>query len=260
MPMEEEYRGEREKLWVFDLSWLAGPIAFYLVYEWAFGRAIPETGDGDLNLLIFQAGLFALVVGFTLVARKTRIGGWTLPKGVSWLWVAGPLWLGVFTPIGAAAAFYQSAPEKIVQFAVISFLVAVNEETLFRGFMLRGLMKSMQPFVAVLLSSLVFGGMHLLNLGAGGDPVFVAAQMVVAAGTGAVLAAVTLRAGSILPAMFLHFAADFVGLGALGGYEQAIQSPELAPTLIVSGVVFFAWGLFWTWRAVAKDKVLGIGD
>ena len=260
MNTTEQNRGRREKLWVFDLSWLVVPVVFYLVFEWGIGRLIPETQDSDLNLLLFQAVLFVLVVGFALIAGKTRIGGWTLPKSYSWLWVAGPLWLGVFTPIGAAATFYQSEPEKVILFAVISFLVAVNEETLFRGFMLRGLMKSMPPIVAVLLSSLVFGGMHLLNLNAGGDPVFVAAQIIAAAGTGAILAAVTLRAGSILPATFLHFAADFAGLGALGGYEQVIQSPELAPSLVVTGFVFFAWGLFWTWRAVVKEKVFGAGD
>ena len=77
-------------------------------------------------------------------------------------------------------------------------------------------------------------------------------QAVGAAGMGMVVAAVTLYCQSIWPAVFIHFAADFVGLGALGGYINAIQSPELAPSLIVSGIITMSWGAFWIWRLQKK--------
>ena len=239
---------------VFHLTWLAVPLAFYLAVEWAFNAFAPEMADGNERLLAFEIVLFALLVPATLLLRQSFTAGWRAPHGFSWLWIAGPLWLGVLTPISAAHANYAAAPETIALYLAIAFFVAVNEETIFRGFILRGMAKSFHPMIAVVASSLAFGALHFLNIDAGGDPVFVGAQMVSAFGVGAIMAAMTLRSGSTLPAILFHFLGDFVGLGAIGGYEQGIQSAELAPSLIISGLVFAAWGLFWSWRTVKSGK------
>lgn len=243
------------KVRVYNLTWLMAPLAFYIAYEWAFKKWAPSFTDADTELAVYQLGLFILVVGFTLLVGQSRLAGWTPARGLSWAWVAGPLWLALLTPLGIAGANIAAAPEKLFLWLVIPALVGVVEETLFRGFMLRGLMRSFSPVSAVVMSSLAFGALHLLTLGAGGDPVFVAAQVASAAGVGAVLAAMTLRAGSILPAIAFHFAVDVVGLAALGGYENAIQSVSYAPALAINGLVFFVWGVFWAWRAQRKGKV-----
>lgn len=229
-------------------KWLILPVVAVLAYEASIGQGLPPTGDADVDLMNFQLGLSLLVVGFVLVTKTTATVGWTFPIGFGWIWVAGPVWLAVLTPIPTALQFLGDSPEKALTLFAVSVLVAVNEETLFRGFIFRGLLRHSRPMPAMLASSLAFGCLHLLNLNAGADPVFVAGQVVAATGTGAILAAVTLRSGSIVPAALLHFAADFFGLATLGGYTNAIGSADLAPMLIVSGLVAFAWGTFWVWK------------
>lgn len=251
----------RDNVGATALKWVALPIAAYVVYELLFSLIVPrfvgpEFADADIGLLVYQAGLCVLVVGSVLLAQVTRTAGWTMPKGWFWIVIAGPLWLGVLTPIGAAIEFYRASPEKIAVLFAICFLVAVNEETLFRGCMFRGLQKTFRPLTAAIISSVVFGAIHIINLRSGGDPVFVVAQMFLAAGTGSVMAAVTFSSKSILPALFLHFIVDFVGLASLGGYEDTIQSAEIAPGVIITGLVFMAWGLFWCWRIQRKENAV----
>lgn len=255
--LEELHLGDRKdmKIGVFNLTWLVLPLGFYFLFEWAFEKFAPHIADGDLNLALFEAALFVPVVVFTLLAGKSQLAGWRMPRGLSWLWVAGPLWLGIVTPFTMAMENLTLAPEKAILWLAVSFFVAVNEETLFRGFILRGMMRGFRPLTAVLVSSVAFGTLHLMNLNAGGDPVFVIAQVISAAGIGTIMAAMTLRSGSIVPALLFHFIGDFVGLSALGGYEEGIQMPELAPSMVISGLVFFAWGMFWSWRAVKKNKL-----
>lgn len=241
---------------VYNLSWLVLPLGFYLAFEAAYARFGPEIKDGDLDLLAFEALLFVAVVGFVALARKFNVAGWRAPQGLAWLWLAGPLWLGVVGPIALAAqTAAATAPANLLLWAAISYFVAINEETLFRGFILRGLLRQFSPVAAVLASSIAFGLMHFFNLSAGGDPIFVGAQAVSALGVGTIMAAMTLRTGSIWPAALLHFLTDAIGLTALGGYQEAIGSAEFAPSLIISGFVFLAWGLFWTWRIARADKV-----
>ncbi len=253
-----EYAQKDMRIWIFDLTWLVLPIAFVFAFDVLYRKFAPHITDMDVDLLAYEAVLFVLVVGFTLLARKTFIGGWRLPQKNSWIWVAGPLWLAVFGPLGMAIEAISAAPEKLIVWGAISLFVAVNEETLFRGLMLRGMMRSFKPMTAVIFSSLAFGLLHILNLFEGGDPVTIGAQIISAMGVGAVLAAVTLRSGSIVPGVVLHFLGDVVGLSALGGYGEAIQStdPALAASLVVTGLVFMIWGLFWSWRAVRADKVI----
>ena len=88
-----------ESLLLSVLKWLVLPVAGYLVMEAGFSVFIPEHADADVNLLIFQIAILVLVVGVVVFARLNQFVLWTLPKSWAWLWIAGPLWLGVFTPI-----------------------------------------------------------------------------------------------------------------------------------------------------------------
>ena len=251
--------GNRTYVGVFDLTWLVMPMVFFWLFEFAYDRFAPASGDGDIDLLAFEIALLVPIAGFVLLTRRSGLAGWKWPAGFSWIWVAAPFWLGVVSPITLAMENVQAMPEKLPVWILISLLVAINEETLFRGLMLRGLMKSLRPMTAVVLSSLAFGGLHFLNMEAGGAPEFVAAQMVSAAGFGCVASAITLRSGSILPALLFHFLMDAVGLAALGGFEEALQAAEYAVSMAISGAILMVWGLFWSWRAVRAGKVIPAG-
>ncbi len=240
---------------VFNLSWLILPLGFAVLYEWLFRKFMPLIEDGEVSLLVYEAILAVLVISFTLLAKKTFLAGWKTPRGLSWLWIAGPAWLGIISPISLALENAAGDISAVLLWGAISFLVAINEETLFRGFALRGLMKSFRPVTAVILSSVAFGLFHLVNLWEGGNPILIVAQVVSATGIGSIMAAMTLRSGSILPAILIHFLVDIVGLTALGGFGEALQSVEYAPSLVITGLIFFAWGPFWAWRTERAGKV-----
>ncbi len=251
----QEKNHDQVSVKIYNLSWLVIPLGFCLLYEGLFNTFAPAFADADLDLLLYQAALLVAVVGFVSLFRKTRVAGWRKPNGLSWIFVAAPLWLAVISPLGLITGDSIANPPRVFIWIMISLFVAINEETIFRGFILRGMMRSMNPMTALVASSMAFGLLHFLNLFAAGDPVFVGAQMVSAAGVGAVAAAMTLRCGSIIPAAVLHFLVDAIGLTAIGGFDEAIQSRELAPSLVVTGLVFFVWGIFWSWRAIRAGKV-----
>ncbi len=54
-------------------------------------------------------------------------------------------------------------PSELLLSLVLFILVSFNEELFMRGYVLKNLMLSMNKYVALLISSLAFGAMHLLN-------------------------------------------------------------------------------------------------
>ena len=96
----------------------------------------------------------------------------------------------------------------IVLFVVGAVIFApLVEELLFRGVLLRGLLRKMEPATAVLVSAVIFALVHYI-----GDPntlPFLPAL----AGLGAVLALVALRTGDLSMSIFIH-AGLFLASGA----------------------------------------------
>lgn len=244
-----------KRVYAFDLAWIAAPAAFLLAFTMIYDRATPTIENSDVALLVFEGALFIFIASFVLGCRKKQAAGWVRAFGVSWILVSTPLWLAVISPLPLALETLESGTAKLPVWILLSLLVAINEETIFRGFLLKGSAQSLGPMAALIISSLLFGAFHALNAGEDAAPRFVAAQMVSAAGMGSIAAAMTLRSGSIAPAVALHALGDMVGLAALNGYEDAMQSVEYAPSMAVSGILFFVWGVFWTWRAQRTARV-----
>lgn len=95
--------------------------------------------------------------------------------------------------------------------------VAVNEEILFRGILLR----AMLPFgkaVAIIVPSLLFGVAHLGNILVGGDVIFGLFQFAWTFIAGMALTAMRLQSKSLLPAIGFHFVLDAVEYAATGEY------------------------------------------
>jgi sodium transport system permease protein len=71
---------------------------------------------------------------------------------------------------------------------------AICEETAFRGFILSGFLRSARPGIAIVLTSIAFGVMHMIP-----QQVFNATLL------GLILGLFAVRSGSLLPAMVFHF-------------------------------------------------------
>lgn len=167
-------------------------------------------------------GVAAVVAGHAVVRRLDLARDWSLtwPR---WPWLLRALcaapWLAL---VGTAIGSLQPEPPAdlgtgteildnvghlhwTVALACVAVAPGICEELLCRGTVLSFLRRSLGPVMAVLASSLLFALMH-------GSPWRFLPQFAV----GIVLAMLTLRSGSIIPAMLLH-----------AGYNAALWAVEL---------------------------------
>lgn len=155
-------------------------------------------------------------------------------------------------PVAAGLPFlllgWNLEPGAVVPLLLVGVpLVALNEELMFRGLLL-DILGPLGVRRAVLLTSVLFGASHLVNLVSGAFPPFVAMQVAVTTAGGVAFAAIRLRTGSLWSVLVLHWIVDIIAIATLTG--PATASPLLLPVL-------FAWLganlLLWRygWRLLA---------
>lgn len=123
----------------------------------------------------------------------------------------------------------------------VTFMVGFVEEVFFRGLMLNAL-KAQGFWKAVILTSVLFGLTHAMNMMAGKNIAEDAAQIFYALAIGFAFAVLVWRTGIIWPLVIVHFLIDFANF---------IQKPDFTypagwDLVIVLGiaVIFTAYG-FW---------------
>lgn len=148
------------------------------------------------------------------------------------------LWAGVRAPafgletLGAAAGM---------------LCVGFIEEIIFRGFLFRALACKGELRAAV-ISSLVFGALHLYNLLNGGQPAAVFAQICFASSLGFLFAVIFSRSQSLAPCVTAHAAINILSVFA----KQTAPGYDLALTAALAGVsVLYA---VWILRGARREK------
>jgi membrane protease YdiL (CAAX protease family) len=112
--------------------------------------------------------------------------------------------------------------------------ISIFEEIFWRGVVLALFLRFYDQPKAILFSALGFGLMHILTLLEGRPPVWTAAQVVWAAILGLFYGYVTLKTGSLLPAMLVHYLGNLL-IAAINAY---IQKNAPVPVQAAYGVVF----------------------
>lgn len=176
---------------------------------------------------LLAAALMALglvVVGLHLAQLQTR---WTGPLSPEEVARAEEVTLGLL------------AEGPLLVLLLLAVLPGVCEEVAFRGFVLSGLRRDGGRAGAVLVSALLFGLVHL-------DP----GRLLHTTFLGVVLAGLTLRAGSIAPAMLLH--------GLYNATTAAVTAPasDGLTTLQRLGLLDAAGQPTWTLRALGLGLLL----
>ncbi|MCE9677769.1 CPBP family intramembrane metalloprotease [Shewanella sp. AS1] len=104
------------------------------------------------------------------------------------------------------AVFLGLPPFHIVVFiALNTLMVGFSEEIMFRGILFRAFEKAMNIWPAILITSVLFGAVHSLNVFITGDLMPALMQSIAATMSGLVFLAILLRTGSIWPAIIYHF-------------------------------------------------------
>ncbi len=140
---------------------------------------------------------------------------------------------------------FNSAWGHVPLLLIAAVGVAVNEEILFRGILLRALL----PFgtaVAIIVPSFLFGATHLSNVMVGGDATFALFQFGWTFFAGMALTAMVLANKSLIPAIVYHFILDAVEYGATGefGVHSTDYSIKWLSVLLFFQVAFFIYSLY----------------
>ncbi|HHY86470.1 MAG TPA: CPBP family intramembrane metalloprotease [Verrucomicrobia bacterium] len=141
-------------------------------------------------------------------------------------------------PSEALDEFTRSViPEGMDLFQLLFFLAvmpAIFEEIAFRGLLLHGLHRRLRPVALAVVVGLVFGIFH-----------FALFRFVGTAFLGALLAAVTLLTGSLLPAVVWHAANNALGVIAA---RNEIPMSDLHPGYYLAGAGLLAVGFWIVWK------------
>lgn len=107
-----------------------------------------------------------------------------------------------------------NVPPAVVALQMVC--VSIAEEVLFRGVLLRFFQKR-GNLQALVITAIIFALFHGVNLLHGDNVIAVLLQVLCAAGTGFLYGAITIKCGSILPAMAGHILTNITGIGSVAG-------------------------------------------
>jgi membrane protease YdiL (CAAX protease family) len=170
--------------------------------------------------LISIVFVFAVAIATTNI-RETGFRKKNFGKGLllGWPFILAALLAFSSTFFASFSASGKSmvipSPMRIIFFAIVIFLVGLQEETLFRGVILNIMLAKWKDapkgiMLAVVLSSAVFGLSHLITLVM--EPEMVVstiAQVIASSMAGFLFCCVYLRTGNIWSNVFLHMLVDF---------------------------------------------------
>jgi uncharacterized protein len=198
------------------------------------------SGIAEIIGLLSSGVAWNVVGGLGVLALATWAFGWRdlgfrLPRARP---LARLVWFPVLTllPFYAIALAIGLPPYQPLLFLTINTaLVALSEEWMFRGILFQALKTRLRLWSAVVVTSVMFGSVHVLNAFALGDLRLAGAQALAATMTGVLLIALMLRTGSIWTAVAYHMIWNFGIL--LVGLETVKDPLPDTPLPIASYVV-----------------------
>ena len=184
-------------IWVADIVFVLGGAALLSVLF----PAMPGYGRG------LSQSLVLVLIGVLLIAALLTALGWWRRAGF-----VGPsewrdlrvLWLPTLALLLPFVAGIQPLPANELLTLIVGYAAtAFFEEAIFRG-MILGLLRPKGIWTAVLVSSLLFGLVHLSNIALRGNPGLIALQALGAATGGVGMAAIRVRTRTVWPGIALH--------------------------------------------------------
>ncbi len=110
----------------------------------------------------------------------------------------------------------------------------IFEEVAFRGVILALFLRFYDQPLAILFSALGFGASHIFNLFSGRTPVWVVGQVMWATILGLFYGYITLKTGSLLPAMLVHYLGNLF----IAPFTWYVQKSASAKTQAIYGIIF----------------------
>jgi len=213
------------------------PIALATFAAWAFItvfslRLMGDGGDRSLLDTVSQGISWNIVAAIVLLAVVTSVMKWndlafvrpSPPGALRVLWFPA-LYLVLFA---ISVAVLGLPPASAILFVLLNtMLVGLSEEFMFRGVIFRALLSRFRIWPAIIATSLLFGGVHVLNVFVTGQFGEAALQAIAASLSGFAFIALLIRTGSIWVPIVYHALWDFgtflVSAGAGNGVDAEPQ-------------------------------------
>lgn len=252
--------------WWSLLGILAAYAGVVVVLQQLSGIPYDDIANSTSNLVAL-AGIVA--VGALLLAVITTALGWwpavlrdDLPVRRWLMWSPGLLLAAALVVINVGA-FAGLGWRYLAAAAVTMLLVGFAEELMCRGLLLVGFRELTTERWAWFFSTLVFGGMHVLNV-LSGRPIGVSIiQAIAAFGTGTALYLARRASGTIIVPMLLHALWDFSLFTQVGARAQGLglNVAQLLVwlVLVVAGTIVTIVAMVALWRGADGEAEISEG-
>ncbi|MDH4439008.1 MAG: CPBP family intramembrane metalloprotease [Rhizobium sp.] len=169
--------------------------------------------------------LWNVVAAFLFLVAVILIAGWrdlkfVAPNPVSSLRIMWLPALYVVTFVVLAVILGLPRLDLLLLILASTIFVGLSEETMFRGIIFQALRTRVKLWPAMVLTSMLFGSVHILNVLTTGELLSALLQAFTAMLSGFAFMAILVRTGSIWPAIVYHALWDF-GTFAISASSQA---------------------------------------
>jgi membrane protease YdiL (CAAX protease family) len=206
---------------------------------------------GENHILTVFAIMLYIVVLYIFLKKRKKLSvyGLCIPKywrkkDVGWLipLLSFPL-----------ANMYLQGNQTMLQNSLIMFLLMLFtvflEELLFRGYLLVYLFEKCgidNKWIGMIISSVLFGMFHIVNLFQGADILYTMIQMLCACGTGLCLCVLVKQYKSILPGTIVHYLINITS------FDMEKSNYHVLLFFFILSVlhIFYACFLNWKWRTI----------
>lgn len=235
------------------------------IFVYVIVMSLFESIYADYSGQAWRAIPTAIILGLLLagMARRNEFStlGFTFSTPLPWRKV---LFLFPFVIVATANLWHGSvmryAPLDTVWYIIAMLCIGFIEEILFRGYLLRLLLKRFTR-LAILISSLTFALGHIVNLANGAELVSTLLQLIYALAIGLMLSVFVVKTGHLLPCCLFHGA--FNALAAFSNEAGQTIGYQIAVCVVISllsvGYAAYLWRLKSS-DATAETTVKEIGN
>lgn len=216
-------------------------VLFILAPVLLLGPEDTTGGTGTLNFDTLTSGLpLQIIVSVVLLMIVGVLGWWRMTllwsrlerRGLRALYftLAYPL-LGivVITLVLNDGENARNPRDVLLLVLVLNFFVGLSEELLFRGILFGAMRQKNRLMTAIVVSSVAFGLLHVVNAGVGQSAEQTLFQVINATALGVLFCALTLTTNNLWPAIMLHMVWNSYAMIGLASSEVMSESAETAP-------------------------------